>query len=449
MGKKLSSLLFFLEIKTKLKWRGKVFPTINGAEAGGAIIAVSDRFMDAKFLEVLPGGVLSGVKGNWGKYKINVGLLYRPSNGGGVGSLSQKAKSIIGKELDLGIIEAIRGMSTQGNLLLGGDFNLDIHSTAKMLSKADLKNSLCEMDEVTPTFRRKTKDKIQESCIDHVAWSGTLLAGSQVTKDGRFVTDHIPIIGWVNAEMDCDKSVRKRFQWAPSFGSGDKKSAEKFTDTLQEMSEYMDIKGMDIPEIVKLATHTAAKIGKERARKANLGGWSPLSRLMELESGLLGTAIKTYGKMSYERLIPRYIKSALRDSRKIHLNDEEREWRDSNLTEPPENWTQWKLCYPTKILLMEAYQHLQSNLTEQRRRELRIIHGGRMRKMQEAADEGKIGRILKMITSKRPAFSLDCIRVGEKNVTDAEEITKQVTELFREWFFRSDKPGGITTSRTQ
>ena len=116
MGKKLSSLLFFLEIKTKLKWRGKVFPTINGAEAGGAIIVVSDRFMDAKFLEILPGGVLSGVKGNWGKYKINVGLLYRPSNGGGAGSLRQKAKSILGKELDMGIIEAIRGMSTQGNI---------------------------------------------------------------------------------------------------------------------------------------------------------------------------------------------------------------------------------------------------------------------------------------------------------------------------------------------
>jgi hypothetical protein len=37
-----------------------------------------------------------------------------------------------------------------------------------------------------------------------------------------------------------------------------------------------------------------------------------------------------------------------------------------------------------------------------------------MRKMQEAADEGKIGRILKMITGGRPPFSLDCIRVGEK-----------------------------------
>ena len=61
-------------------------------------------------------------------------------------------------------------------------------------------------------------------------------------------------------------------------------------------------------------------------------------------------------------------------------------------------WGEWKLVYPNKLLLMEAHRHLQSNLTEQRRRELRIIHGGRMRKMQEAADEGKVGKMLKMIT---------------------------------------------------
>ena len=61
-----------------------------------------------------------------------------------------------------------------------------------------------------------------------------------------------------------------------------------------------------------------------------------------------------------------------------------------------------------------------------------------MRKMQEAADEGKVGKILKMITGNRPPFSLDCIRVGEKNITDATEIKKKVTELFREWFFRAE-----------
>ena len=65
---------------------------INGAESGGTIIAVSDRFMDAKFTEVLPGGILTSVKGNWGKFKINVGVLYRPSMGKGAGSLRMKPK---------------------------------------------------------------------------------------------------------------------------------------------------------------------------------------------------------------------------------------------------------------------------------------------------------------------------------------------------------------------
>ena len=62
-----------------------------------------------------------------------------------------------------------------------------------------------------------------------------------------------------------------------------------------------------------------------------------------------------------------------------------------------------------------------------------------MRKMQEAADEGKIGRILKMITGGRPPFSLDCIRVGEKNVTDAAKlrywVVSRVADMFvlRAW----------------
>ena len=80
--------------------------------------------------------------------------------GTGTGLLRQKAKSIIGKELDQGIIESIGVLSLQGNLQLGGDF--------RMLSEADIKNSLCEMDDDSPTFRRNMNGKIQESCIDHV-----------------------------------------------------------------------------------------------------------------------------------------------------------------------------------------------------------------------------------------------------------------------------------------
>jgi hypothetical protein len=88
---------------------------------------------------------------------------------------------------------------------LGENFNLDVHSDARMLSKAGPKNAQCEPDEVATSFRKEISGMIQGNSIDHFAWTGPLLAGSQVTKDGRFVTDHITIIGWINAEMECDK----------------------------------------------------------------------------------------------------------------------------------------------------------------------------------------------------------------------------------------------------
>ena len=56
--------------------------------------------------------------------------------------------------------------------------------------------------------------------------------------------------------------------------------------------------------------------------------------------------------------------------------------------------------FPTKLALVTSFLELQKHLTHNRRRELRLLHGGRMRKMQEAADEGKIGAILKSIIGK-------------------------------------------------
>ncbi len=61
-----------------------------------------------------------------------------------------------------------------------------------------------------------------------------------------------------------------------------------------------------------------------------------------------------------------------------------------------------------------------------------------MKKLQEAADEGKIGAILKKITGDNPPFSRDSIKDGDKQITDKIEITKVITKLFRDWFFRSE-----------
>jgi hypothetical protein len=62
-----------------------------------------------------------------------------------------------------------------------------------------------------------------------------------------------------------------------------------------------------------------------------------------------------------------------------------------------------------------------------------------MRKIQEMADEGKIGALLKSITGKRESFTMESVRDGDRLITDPHEITRLITNVFREWFYRGEK----------
>ncbi len=68
-----------------------------------------------------------------------------------------------------------------------------------------------------------------------------------------------------------------------------------------------------------------------------------------------------------------------------------------------------------------------------------MIHGGRMRRIQDAADAGKIGPMLRSIMMKQSSFSMDVLYDKDGNVTDPEEISKIVTEFFRQWSHRLRK----------
>ncbi len=45
--------------------------------------------------------------------------------------------------------------------MIGGDFNLDRISVARLLLKAGIRIALCETDEDAPTFRRLVNGKVQ------------------------------------------------------------------------------------------------------------------------------------------------------------------------------------------------------------------------------------------------------------------------------------------------
>jgi hypothetical protein len=153
---------------------------------------------------------------------------------------------------------------------------------------------------------------------------------------------------------------------------------------------------------------------------------------------ILGTWVKSFHKASYNIIMRKGIKEMQRDLSRIVLNEEELAWLTDNIGEIPTNWTDWSIEFPTKDLILRAYIKHQNSLREERRKDMRIIHGGNMKKLQAAADEGKIGAILKKITGDKPPFSLDSIKDGERQIVDKVEIPKVITKLFRDWFFRSE-----------
>ena len=57
-----------------------------------------------------------------------------------------------------------------------------------------------------------------------------------------------------------------------------------------------------------------------------------------------------------------------------------------------------------------------------------------MRRLQDAADAGKIGGVLRRIMAKSKSFSLEALYNDDGTVTDPDEVARIVTEFFRMWF---------------
>ena len=80
---------------------------------------------------------------------------------------------------------------------------------------------------------------------------------------------------------------------------------------------------------------------------------------------------------------------------KITLNADEEEWLEFNgVQRGLPDWRIWQRDNQADSLLIEI-RNLRSLTTKHRRDELRILRGGRMRRMQNEADAGKIGSVLK------------------------------------------------------
>ncbi len=121
----------------------------------------------------------------------------------------------------------------------------------------------------------------------------------------------------------------------------------------------------------------------------------------------------------------------------MKLNEDECLWMDDNgIEREPLDFNEWLNQYPTTALLATDYLRLKGLLTKENRKEYRRIHGGRMLRLQEEADAGRIGGVIKNIVGRSPGFLMESLNHEGKTITDALTIAKLITAFFKNWFTR-------------
>ena len=95
--------------------------------------------------------------------------------------------------------------------------------------------------------------------------------------------------------------------------------------------------------------------------------------------------------------------------REVILTEEEQVSLDENgVTGHLPDWHRWTANLESSELAKEI-KHLNKLTSSRMRKELRSRHDYRMRKIQDAADRGKIGRILRQIIGGDKDFSLEVL----------------------------------------
>ena len=101
------------------------------------------------------------------------------------------------------------------------------------------------------------------------------------------MTDHIPLIGWVDVNAKRITDVKTGFSWIPRIKAGDKKMAARFKKRVGDILEGMDVGSLTMKEMVDISLEVSAELGRRRERTTS--SWSPLSMFLETQMKILGT----------------------------------------------------------------------------------------------------------------------------------------------------------------
>jgi hypothetical protein len=428
-----------LQLATGKIWNGEATPKHLTHRMGGNLIMHSNRISKPKISHLLPLGILSSIDGKWKKQDFCLLSIYRPPEDGGDTSLRALASDAIGSDMEPKLWDMIENRMNMGPTWLCGDFNLAPSKLDDFLvGRGNLYRRIPFSGEYR-SFRRwdSVNEHMQQSSLDHLVWNGQGRPSCTLAADGWFATDHTPVV--LNSGLQSDDIHIKptELKHNPSLNCNDKGACRKFLLGMERFaSSGRDIDLLSLQDITDQSLKIVQNINKRRNNSRSPSIWSPLAHILNLRVSALGSTIRSGLKGDISSL-KSTIGKLRRDEMAVTLNEDEREWLDSNgIESEPFDWQEWTNQFSHTSIAARELIRLKKLLSQENRKEFRRLHSERMCRLQEQADSGKIGGIIKNIMGRPSSFTMESIRQGEETITDGKMIAKLITSFFSQWFAR-------------
>ena len=427
-----------MEKVTGKKWRGRMVCRPGkrlGCMVGGSLLLTSHNCVDVRRVGILNYGVADKIDMKWMNEQVTIIPTYRPCRNKAVGSL----RSAMGNESDNfeeRYWDSIGRCLSGQRIIWGGDFNLCRNDLIKKITGMDME--LLELEEDAYTYIAEVGGEEKGRVIDHALVKGCK-AKSTVTENGSFVRDHIPLVVTVDIMGMGKKEGKRKKEFYPTMIRAGDEGAKKKLEKAMKKHLSGELNDWSMDEIISWTVSKSKEIAKGRNRKDNPNGWSPLTRIMRLRAKLVGAVHKRLEKGKDIGVCYKLFKEVKNDIMKMELSEEEKEWLQENGIEIDlPDWQEFKRWSDTAETAKEV-KHLNKMTSSKLRRELRLKHDEWIRKIQEEADKGSIGRVLKRIIGEEKDFTLDVLYGKLENITDAEEIARIITKFFEEWFSMTEE----------
>ena len=194
-----------------------------------------------------------------------------------------------------------------------------------------------------------------------------------------------------------------------------------------------------LEKITNWTAEAARRIASNRKSRDNPGGWSPTSRLLMIRLKILGTLLNASEQKRKLGSCYKAYRLARADMKRIELNEDEKEWLSNNgITDNLPEFRLYREDCTQELLIIEI-MHIKKITTSKRREELRLLHGGWMRRIQDEADAGKIGNVLRNLMGEGKEFTMEVLYGERENEVEGKRISELITDFFKEWFYASEE----------